>query len=442
MRLTAHDLEERARWLIPMRWIACLSVLLVIIILSQTSNLLPNPRALFAVAIAMSIYNLIFEAVYRIRKRIPDARKNARLLIVLQISIDLISLTLLLYFGGLPLNPFILYYVFHIIIASILLPGWLPYVLAFLTTFLVGLIFLLQESNLIPTYPLAVPQVTIGQGSSPLYSLYLLGILLSLGTTLAITVYFTTALSKYVETVRTQIRQHQKMLGIGQLVAGVAHQVSNPLDGLQNGLRQLGQAIRGNPSLEETLPKMMAALERIEKVARRLQEFARPQGLDLQECDVSKAAEATLQLFGKTLLERGISLEKDLPPVPPAWGDPYSIEEVLFNLCSNALQAMPQGGKLHVRTGTVERTDLSPDGCVIIEVTDSGQGIPVDRMERIFEPFFTTRSQSGGTGLGLSLCRMLLSEMGGQIEVDSAPNKGSTFRILLAKAHRDWDLDG
>jgi two-component system NtrC family sensor kinase len=63
-------------------------------------------------------------------------------------------------------------------------------------------------------------------------------------------------------------------------------------------------------------------------------------------------------------------------------------------------------------------------------------------MERIFEPFFTTRSQSGGTGLGLSLCRMLLSEMGGQIEVDSAPNKGSTFRILLAKAHRDWDLDG
>jgi signal transduction histidine kinase len=245
-----------------------------------------------------------------------------------------------------------------------------------------------------------------------------------------------------VEKVQTQIRQHQKMLGIGQLVAGFAHQVSNPLDGLQNGLRQIGQGIRGNPSLEDTVPKMMAALERIEKVARRLQEFARPQGLELQECDVPGAVEATLQLFGKTLAERKVAVEKDLAQVPPAWGDPYSVEEIIFNLCTNALDAMPEGGKLRLRTFTMERPDLSSDGCVAVEVKDSGQGIPRDRLEKIFEPFFTTKSQSGGTGLGLSLCRMLLSEMGGQIEVESAPSKGSTFRILLAKAHGGWDPNG
>jgi len=444
MKLTAHDLEERARWLIPMRWIACLSVLFVIGILSASSSLLPNPHPLFAVAIAMAAYNLLLEAIYRRRKRVSNARRSAKLLIVLQISLDLVFLTLLLYFAGLPLNPFILYYVFHIIIASILLPGWLPYFLAFFATFLVGLILLLQEYSLIPMYPLAIPWLVTqnGRGTITGYSLYLLGILLALASTLGITVYFTTALSRYVETVRAQIRQHQKMLGIGQLVAGFAHQVSNPLDGLQNGLRQIGQGIHGNPALEETVPKMMTALERIEKVARRLQEFARPQGLELQECDISGAVEATLQLFEKTLVERKVVVEKDLARVPPAWGDPYSVEEIIFNLCTNALDAMPQGGKLLLRTFIAERSDVSPDACIAIEVKDSGQGIAPDRMEKIFEPFFTTKSQSGGTGLGLSLCRMLLSEMGGRIEVESAPNKGSTFRILLAKAHRDWDLNG
>ena len=436
MRLTAHNLEERAHWLILMRWIACLGVLVVIWIITSASSVLSDPAPLVAVVIAMLAYNFLFRAICRRNKQLHNARRNARLLIVVQITLDLISLTLLLYFSGLPLNPFILYYVFHIIIASILLPGWVPYFLALLATGLVGLILLLQECHLIPLFPLAFPWLVIqnSDGTAAGYSLYIWGVLLALASTLGITVYFTTTVSQYVEKVHTQIRQHQKMLGIGQLVAGFAHQVSNPLDGLQNGLRQIGQGIRGNPSLEATLPKMMAALERIEKVARRLQEFARPQGLELQECDVPAAVEATLQLFGKTLSERKVAVEKDLVQVPPAWGDHYSVEEIIFNLCSNALDAMPEGGKLVLRTFTVERPDVSPDGCVGIEVKDTGQGIPPDWMEKIFEPFFTTKSQSGGTGLGLSLCRMLLSEMGGQIEVESTPNRGSTFRILLARA--------
>jgi signal transduction histidine kinase len=149
---------------------------------------------------------------------------------------------------------------------------------------------------------------------------------------------------------------------------------------------------------------------------------------------VTKAADATLALFEKAFGERNISVAADLNQVPPAWGDPYSIEEIIFNLCRNAIDAMPQGGSLTVRTLMVERPDVSPDGCVAIEISDTGQGIPSDLLEMVFEPFFTTRSETGGTGLGLSLCRMLLSEMGGQIEVDSTLHKGSTFRILLTTA--------
>jgi signal transduction histidine kinase len=436
MKLAAQDLEERARWLLPMRWMACLSVLFVIWFISTTAGLLRDTGRLYAVALGMAVYNSLLEAIYRLRKRRHGARRSAEFFIVLQISLDLISLTLLLYFGGLPFNPFIVYYVFHIIIASILLPGRLPYLLALLATVLLGSVLLLQAFDRIPYYPLALPWQAMQEGAAgdAGYSLYSLGVIVAVGSTLGITVFLATSVSRYMGKVRDQIRQHQKMLGIGQLVAGVAHQVSNPLDGLQNGLRQIGSAVRGDPLAEELIPKMLDSLERIEKVARRLQEFARPHGIELQKCSITKAIEATLQLFGKTLVERKIALSVDLQPLPAAWADPYSIEEIIFNLCTNALDAMPQGGNLRLRSFALRRPDAGPDEWLVIEVSDSGRGIPSDQQERIFEPFFTTKSQSGGTGLGLSLCRMLLSEMGGRIEVESAPHRGSTFRVFLAQA--------
>ena len=188
MRLTANNLEERARWLIAIRWIACLSVLVVIWVLSSRSSLISDPRPLFAVAIAMVAYNLLFETIYRGRKRVREARRNGRLLIVFQINLDLISLTLLLYFAGLPLNPFILYYVFHIIIASILLPGWVPYSLALLATCLVGSILFLQEYRLIPVHPLAFSWLVLqhGHGTFGVYSLYTWGVMIALASTLGI----------------------------------------------------------------------------------------------------------------------------------------------------------------------------------------------------------------------------------------------------------------
>jgi signal transduction histidine kinase len=92
---------------------------------------------------------------------------------------------------------------------------------------------------------------------------------------------------------------------------------------------------------------------------------------------------------------------------------------------------MPDGGRLLIRTYVPRRGDVSAEDQVAVEVQDSGIGVPPDRLEKIFEPFYTTKAQSGGTGLGLGLCRMLLSEMSGRIEVDSVPSKGSTFRMLL-----------
>ena len=109
---------------------------------------------------------------------------------------------------------------------------------------------------------------------------------------------------------------------------------------------------------------------------------------------------------------------------------------MLFNLCTNALHAMPHGGMLTLRTYALGRKDEDQMGSVAIDVSDTGVGIPRVNLEKIFEPFFTTRASSGGTGLGLGLCRMLISEMGGRIEVRSVLGQGTTFTVILNRAEK------
>ncbi len=120
--------------------------------------------------------------------------------------------------------------------------------------------------------------------------------------------------------------------------------------------------------------------------------------------------------------------------MPPVQGDPYTLQEVLFNLCTNAFAAMPSGGTLTLRTRLLGGHDEDQMDSVAVEVADTGVGIPRANLDKIFEPFFTTRADSGGTGLGLGLCRMLISEMGGRIEVRSVVEQGTVFTVVLNPA--------
>ena len=167
------------------------------------------------------------------------------------------------------------------------------------------------------------------------------------------------------------------------------------------------------------------------RLARRLQEFARPGGLQVAPMELAATVDAVVPLLDGPCAERRVSLDIDVACVPPALGDPYSVQEVLFNLCANALDAMPDGGRLSIRVVNPQRPDVGEHGGVALEVIDTGIGIPSDRLLRIFEPFYTTKADNGGTGLGLGLCRMLVSEMGGAIEVRSALGRGSMFRVIL-----------
>ena len=424
---------EGARWLVSLRWIACAAVFFVIWLTSSVLHLVPYPLPLFLVAVAMVGYNLAF----RWNQAGAASEVNAEKNILVQAVLDLAALTLLVYFSDLPRNPFLFFFLFHMIIASMYLRGWAPLVLAAAVTCVVGGIMLLEYFHWISRFAVHFPSDP--PEPPPLDRMALAGLFCAFSGALWITVYFTTSIRRYVDRAHAAIRQKEKMLGIGQLVAGIAHQIANPLDGVQNCLRRIGERVKNDAYLTEYVQMMTEALERIERTATRVQAFARPRGITLQSTDVRAAVEATLEMLGTTRVGN-VRIQRELVDVPPVQGDLYTLQEVIFNLCTNALAAMPQGGTLTLRCYTLGGRDEDQMDSVAVDVSDTGVGIPRVDLEKIFEPFYTTRADRGGTGLGLGLCRMLIAEMGGRIEVRSALGQGSTFTVVLHPAARENEL--
>jgi signal transduction histidine kinase len=265
--------------------------------------------------------------------------------IAAQVFCDILALSCLLYFSDLPRNPFLFYYVLPMIIAGMYLRGWAPVGFGILVTVVVGAIIVLEYQELLPRFPMRYSV----EPPEPLRGAYLWTLFLALSSSLWITLYFAVSIRMYVDRAHEQIRQKEKMVGIGQLVASIGHEIANPLDGVQNCLRRIGSHVKDDPHLVDYIKMMEEALDRIEKTTKRVQSFARPRGIQLQPTSVNAAVEAVLELIG---LQRGdeIAVETDLADVPLVEGDPYTLQEILFNLCMNAIAAMPDGGRLTLRT--------------------------------------------------------------------------------------------
>jgi signal transduction histidine kinase len=421
---------EAARWFVRVRWLACAAVFFAAWFASAVIDVVPRPGPLYIVGLAMVAYNLVF---YWRQQRRTAGEPQVEQSIFLQITCDLVALTLLLYFTDLPRNPFLFFFVFHMIIASMYLHGRTPYLVAAMAVGLVGLVIALEYFGVLPPFPLKFPSDPPPPATRSLDAIYLWGLLIAFASTMGMSVYFTTSIHRYVDRAFAEFRQKEKMVGIGQLVAGIAHQIANPLDGVQNCLQRIGERVKDDQRLNEYVQMMAEALERIERTAKRVQAFARPRGMTLGPVDVNQAVEGTLQVLGSSH-GPGIQVETDLGDVVPVLGDYYTLQEVLFNLCTNSLAAMPDGGTLRLRSYALGRGEGEPADSVAIDVSDTGVGIPRRDIERIFEPFYTTRGDCGGTGLGLGLCRMLINEMGGRITVHTALGQGTTFTVILHPA--------
>lgn len=269
-------------------------------------------------------------------------------------------------------------------------------------------------------------------------------------------------LNEQLESAQTQLLQSEKLASIGQLAAGVAHEINNPIGFVNSNLGTLQKYVAGLfevigayesveadaddgmfagvacarkkvdlPYLKEDIPSLLKesqdGLARVSNIVQNLKEFSHGEEAGWQQADLEAGMDSTLNLLAGEI-ERKAAIVREYSELPGIDCIPSEINQVFMNLLLNAVQAIDDKGTITIRTGT--QADE-----VWLEVEDSGKGIAPEHINRIFDPFFTTKPVGKGTGLGLSLSYGIVQKHNGRIDVKSAPGKGSTFRVWLPVRH-------
>lgn len=217
----------------------------------------------------------------------------------------------------------------------------------------------------------------------------------------------------------------EKMVAIGKLTSGVAHEINNPLGGILNCIYHFKKGIQPVEKQQQYLDLMEDGINRIQKTVTNLLEYARNPYLERSEADFRALIEKALNLLGYQIRKNQIRIEHDFPEtIPPLKVDRDQMSQVLVNVFLNAIQAMQEGGILKIGIKTI-------DGRLTLTISDTGKGIPEENLAKVFDPFFTTKAEDGGTGLGLWLSQGVIERHGGTIQIKSTENEGTTVEIQL-----------
>ena len=244
------------------------------------------------------------------------------------------------------------------------------------------------------------------------------------------------------------LRQSQKMEAVGQLTGGLAHDFNNLLTGIMGSLDLLQVRVRQGrfDRVERYVTAAQEAAERAAALTHRLLAFSRRQTLDPKPSDPNALVAGMEDLLRRTVgPEIGVGISRD----PDPWTvlvDVSQLENALLNLCINARDAMPDGGRIHIETRNTRlrgeaaaELHLAAGDYMSLSVGDNGTGMPPEVAARIFDPFFTTKPLGSGTGLGLSMIYGFARQSGGNVQVDTRPGVGTTMRILLPRHHGEAD---
>jgi PAS domain S-box-containing protein len=234
----------------------------------------------------------------------------------------------------------------------------------------------------------------------------------------------------------TRVIKEDRLASLGRLVASVCHEINNPITSIVTFTKLVLSYLKEKelrelpPDLERYLELSFREALRCGGIVKNLLTFARQDNVEATRIDIIEMTNTILLLTGHQLELAEVAFSVDLPSPPfTAWGDYGQIQQCLLNLVFNAIDAMPQGGKLTIKGGEDQTS-----GLIWLELTDSGQGIDPENLQRIFEPFFTTKTDGKGVGLGLAMVYGIIHEHQGSIEVDSLPGQGTTFRLKLPKS--------
>lgn len=263
---------------------------------------------------------------------------------------------------------------------------------------------------------------------------------------------------RQLQEAQAHLVQSEKMASLGQLVAGVAHEINNPLSYVSNNIAVLDRDVRqvaaimaeyrahfgadipaalreaeervdlpyALDNLDRLLSSSRQGLERVREIVAGLRDFSRLDEADRKLIDPNDSIRSALEMVRYHIRQKGIHLVANLGEVPPCWCFAGKLNQVLLNILMNAIQAVPDGATITVATGAnPERTEVE------IAISDDGPGIPDSVRGKIFDPFFTTKPQGVGTGLGLWITYNVVQEHQGRIDLESEVGRGTTFRITL-----------
>jgi PAS domain S-box-containing protein len=233
-----------------------------------------------------------------------------------------------------------------------------------------------------------------------------------------------------------QVRQAEKLAAVGQLTSGLAHEIGTPLNVIAGRAEYMLRKMDPADPLRDNLDRILKQIERITKIVNQLLSFTRTKPLEVRTFALAPMLEGTLAFFEHQIKEQEINTVCEATDsLPPITADPDQIQQVFFNIILNAIQAMPQGGRLTLRAARTisraQREDPIQDRYMRIEIADTGKGIPSEHFTKIFDPFFSTKEVGKGTGLGLSVCYSIIKNHGGWIDVKSRVGEGSAFTIYL-----------
>jgi signal transduction histidine kinase len=421
-------LAEFVRWFIHLRWLAATAGLLATAFDWSLFRAYPHGAAKVCVALGVFAYNTLLWGVLRYRRTHPR-RRTRRFLLALawvQIILDMVALGLLVLWTGGTHSPLLGLFALHMVFAALLLPRPVAYGIAGMAMLIVGEILALARQ-----WPTAREERFM---------------FLGWGVTLVCTVFVGTQIARSLRRERRRLlrqtrkllamdarlrrqqhamAQHEKMVALGQMAAGVAHEIANPLasiDSLLQLMKRKPEKLRS-----ESLDTLREQTDRIARIVRELTTFARPADAERQTLPVNEAVGEALAMLAFDPRMKRIRLEQSLAENAGVISMlPQSIQQVLVNLIRNALDATES-----VPHPTLRIRTTRDDTAVVIDVADNGAGIAPKDLKRLFEPFFTTKPVGKGTGLGLSISYSLIARHGGSISATSKTNEGATFRIKL-----------
>ena len=434
-------LVERAYWLIKLRWIATIFFGIGTYFTSNVLAISLQDFALYGIAILLALYNM---TVLLVLNHLTKGNHEAPILAVkkvinFQISADLLLLTVLLHFSGGIENPFIFYFIFHMIIASISLSVRESYLQATFAVSLFGVLILLEYLQLIPHHCLRGFVVRCLQRDG----LYVLGTYFVFTTALYLVVY----MASYIATRLKQAEQAHREANVllrekdrikDEYVLRVTHDIKGHLAAIQSCLDVVANKLVGslNEQQADLINRADTRTRRVTHFVKTLLKLTQMRLTDKLEMNVfslkSTICDAVATVADKAR-DKSIILNCNIEPsVDKTLGNRCSIEEVVTNLLLNAI-------KYTAGNGTILVNAKEDGGCILVEVIDTGIGIPQEELTKIFDEFYRATNarkiEKDGTGLGLSIVKQIIERHGGEVWVDSQEGIGTKFSFTLPKVN-------